>query len=214
MEKWYLYCKKADFAAISQKFNITPMLARIIRNRDICEDDQLDEYLNGSKRDMHDPFLLKGMEQAVALIDDAVKAGKKIRIIGDYDVDGVCASYILRTYLTFYGAKADVRLPDRILEGYGMNVSMADEASHDGISLIITCDNGVSSYDAVARARELGIDVLITDHHEIPKQLPPANIIIDPKQPDCGYPFKDICGGAVAYKLVAALSKNIDESRK
>ena len=214
MEKWYLYCKKADFAAISQKFNITPMLARIIRNRDICEDDQIDEYLNGSKRDMHDPFLLKGMDQAVALVDDAVKAGKKIRIIGDYDVDGVCASYILRTYLTFYGAKADVRLPDRILEGYGMNVSMADEASQDGISLIITCDNGVSSYDAVARARELGLDVLITDHHEIPKQLPPANIIIDPKQPDCGYPFKDICGGAVAYKLVAALSKNIDESRK
>ena len=214
MEKWYLYCKKADFAAISQKYNITPMLARIIRNRDICDDDQINEYLNGRKCDMHDPYLLKGMDSAVALVDDAIKAGKKIRIIGDYDVDGVCASYILRTYLTFYGADADVRLPDRILEGYGMNVSMADEASRDGISLIITCDNGVSSFDAVSRARELGIDVLITDHHEIPRQLPPANIIIDPKQPDCTYPFKDICGGAVAYKLVAALSKNIDESRK
>ena len=213
MEKWLIYCKKADFAAISQKFNITPMLARIIRNRDVCGDEAIAEYLNGGIEDMHDPFLLDGMDEAVSLILSSINEGRKIRIIGDYDVDGVCSSYILNSYFRFLGADSDVRLPDRILEGYGMNVSMADEAFADGVSLIVTCDNGVSSLDAVTRAKELGMDIIITDHHEIPEVLPPANVIVDPKLKDCAYPFKEICGGGVAYKVVKALSKYVDPSK-
>ncbi len=205
MKKWYLHCKKADFANISQKFNITPMLARIIRNRDIVGDDAINEYLYGSISNMHSPYLFKGMSEAVDLIFKVIKDGKKIRVIGDYDVDGICSSYILKHSIKKIGGDVDVKIPDRVFDGYGMNENMSVEAFNDGVSLIITCDNGVSAYEAVDKARSLGIDVIVTDHHEVPYPLVNANIVIDAKQEDCSYPFKELCGGAVAYKLAQAL---------
>ena len=206
MERWYIHCKKAEFARISQKFHISPILARIIRNRDVITDDEIEKYLNIDLKNMYDPFLMKGMNDGIRLMSDSIRLGRKIRVIGDYDVDGVCSSFILKAIIQKAGGNVDVRLPDRILEGYGMNEVMAEEAHSDGISLIITCDNGVSSYDAVNLARMYGIDVILTDHHEIPSQLPAANVIIDPKQADCNYPFKEICGAGVAYKFAQALN--------
>ena len=205
MGKYYLYCKKADFAEIADKFHISPMTARILRNREVCSDIEIETFLNGSLLDCHDPFLLKGAREAVRMIKDAIFQSKKIRIIGDYDVDGICSSYILKHTIAYLGGLVDVRLPDRVLEGYGMNCQMIQEASSDGIGLIITCDNGVSAHDAVHKAKEAGIDVIVTDHHEVPYPLVDADIVIDPKQTDCPYPFKELCGGGVAYKLSAAL---------
>ena len=205
MGKYYLYCKKADFAEIADKYHISPMTARILRNRDICSDDEIETFLNGSLLDCHDPFLLKGAEEAVHMIKEAIAQSKKIRVIGDYDVDGICSSYILKHTIAYLGGLVDVRLPDRVLEGYGMNCQMIHEASSDGVGLIITCDNGVSAHDAVHLAKQSGIDVIVTDHHEVPYPLVEADIVIDPKQTDCDYPFKELCGGGVAYKLSEAL---------
>lgn len=162
---------------------------------------------------MYDPFLMKGMEEAVPLLLRGAEQGEKIRIIGDYDTDGVCSSFILKSYLKAAGADADIRLPNRMMEGYGMNAEMVEEAFRDGVKLIITCDNGVSSYEAVERANERGIPVIISDHHEVPEPLVPANALIDPKQEDCPYPYKELCGAGVAYKIVCALESRLSESR-
>ncbi len=221
MKKWYLHCKKADFADISQKFNITPMLARIIRNRDIVGDEAIKEYLYGSIDYMHNPYLFKGMSEAVDIIFSAINANKKIRVVGDYDVDGICSSYILKQSIKKIGGDVDVRIPDRVFDGYGMNENMSDEAFSDGVGLIITCDNGVSAYEAVNKARSFGIDVIVTDHHEVPYPLINANVVIDAKQEGCTYPYKELCGGAVAYKVAQALierakkiAKSVDEKRE
>jgi len=212
MEKWFIYCKKADFELISRQFNISPLLARIIRNRDIVGENQIFEYLNPDVNYMHDPFLLKDMDRAVKLITEGIEDGKKIRIVGDYDIDGVCSSYILKKYLCFIGASVDVRLPDRVREGYGLNAIMSDEAAKDEIGIVITCDNGISAVDAVKRLKDIGIKVIITDHHEVPDEIPDAEAVIDAKQPECSYPFKELCGGAVAYKLVSALNITLEKS--
>lgn len=188
------------------------MLARIIRNRDIIGDEEIEEYLHGGTDRLYDPFLMKGMEEAVPLLLHAIKAQTKIRIIGDYDTDGVCSSLILKTFLEHAGARADIRLPNRMMEGYGMNADMVDEAAADGIGLILTCDNGVSSYEAVARAKELSIPVIISDHHDVPLPLIDADVIINPKQEGCGYPYKELCGAGVAYKIVCALEERISEA--
>lgn len=213
MEQWYVYCKKADFLSISNKFNISPMLARILRNREINSDEEIDLFLNASVERMYDPFLLKGMDKAVKMTADAIEGRKKIRIIGDYDADGVCSSYILSSYITFAGGIVDVRLPDRENDGYGMSPEMAVEAGNANVELIITCDNGISAVNAVAKAKELGIDVIVTDHHEAPEKLPEADVIIDPKQKDCTYPYSEICGASVAYKLVSALAAELKERK-
>lgn len=213
MEQWYLYCRKADFSAISKKFNISPMLARILVNRGIKTDRDIDMFLNAGPEGMYDPFLLKGMEGAVSLICGTLENNERIRIIGDYDADGVCSAYILYHYLEFAGADVSVRLPDRIKDGYGMNEAMAAEAKEDGISLIITCDNGISANDAVAKAGQLGIKVIVTDHHMPPGELPNADVIIDPKQEGCAYPYKEICGAGVAYKLICALSAILKDTK-
>ena len=181
------------------------MLARILRNRDLVTDGEIEEYLNGGTDRLYDPFLMKGIKEAVPLIFAAIKKGFRIRVIGDYDTDGVCSSYILKSFITALGGFADVRLPDRMAEGYGMNPDMVMEAFTDGIKLIITCDNGVSSYDAVTKAKELGIQVIVSDHHEVPLPLIEADIVIDAKQPEESYPYKELCGAGVAYKLVCAL---------
>ena len=181
------------------------MLARILRNRDLVSDGEIDEYLNGGTDRLYDPFLMKGIKEAVPLIFAAIKNNERIRVIGDYDTDGVCSSYILKQFITALGGNADVRLPDRMSEGYGMNPDMVKEAAADGIHLIITCDNGVSSYEAVEAARNAGIKVIVSDHHEVPLPLVDADVVIDMKQPEDPYPYKELCGAGVAYKIISAL---------
>lgn len=215
MEKWVECRKGADFAGIAKKYHIDPVIARLIRNRDVVGDESIEEYLCGGIESLHSPFLLKDMERAVDLIGSAIDKGKKIRIIGDYDIDGVMSSYILLTALLRLGAHADGRIPNRITDGYGLNVSLVEAAHADGAGLILTCDNGIAAASEIASARELGMEVIVTDHHEIPFTedaaggrsyiLPEASAVINPKRPDCSYPYKGLCGAAVAWKLVQAL---------
>lgn len=216
MEKWLVAAKKADFQSWSEEFGISPVLARIIRNRDITEKADVRKYLWGSLEDCYSPWLLHGMEGAVALILEAVREGSSIRVIGDYDVDGICSSYILAKGLKLLGARADTAIPHRIHDGYGLNDHLIEEAKKDGIQCIITCDNGIAAADQIRLAVEYGMTVVVTDHHEVPFQeegtvrrelLPPAHAIIDPKQEACAYPYKNICGGVVAFKLMQALAE-------
>ena len=216
MKKWVVSAKKADFNAIAEKYDISPMLARIMRNRDVIGDDAISMYLKGTKEDMHDPFLLKDMNIAVKLIKDVIAAGDKIFIIGDYDIDGICSSYILLKGIEALGGTVSVRLPDRTADGYGMNMGMVDEAVEYGASLILTCDNGIAAYDEIEYARKKGLKVIVTDHHEVPYEengdqkvyrIPNADAVIDPKQKECSYPYDGICGAMVAYKLIQALFK-------
>lgn len=210
-KKWVVSAKKADFNAIGQKYNISPYLARIIRNRDIISDEEIDLYLNGTRQAMHDASLLKDIDVATEIINDAIDAGAKIRIVGDYDIDGVMASYILKTGLEYMGADTDIRLPDRIKDGYGINETIIRQAANDGVELIITCDNGIAAAKEIKLAYELGMTVIVTDHHEVPYNnengekeyiLPQADAVVNPKRPDCNYPFEGICGAMVAYKLI------------
>lgn len=214
MSKWMVAAKKADFNGIAEKYGITPVLARIIRNRDITQDRDIRRFLEGNPADLHDPFLLKGMEQAAGLLLSRIEAGLPIRVIGDYDVDGICSTYILVKGLCFLGAKVDRAIPHRIRDGYGLNDKLIEEAGEDGIDTIVTCDNGIAASPQIALGKEMGMTIIVTDHHEVPFEgegqekrylLPPADVVIDPKQPLCGYPFKQICGGVVAYKLIQAL---------
>ncbi|MBR4719404.1 MAG: single-stranded-DNA-specific exonuclease RecJ [Lachnospiraceae bacterium] len=214
MKKWMVAAKRADFNAISEKYGISPMLARIIRNREIIRDEEIELYLNGKPEDMHDPHLLQDVDKAASILQESIRSERKILIIGDYDIDGVCASCILLKGILKVGGKAKVRLPERMKDGYGMNLGMVDEAIADGTDLIITCDNGISAYAEIKYARDNGITVIVTDHHEIPYELvegnkkfriPEADAVIDPKREDCPYPYKEICGGMVAYKLIQCL---------
>ena len=204
--KWMLYTKRADFEKISARFHISPVLARIIINRDIKEEDFL-LYLKSDLSLMHDAGSLYGVEDAYNEIMSEIKKGNKIRVVGDYDIDGVCSSYILVKSLKRFGANADVRIPDRIKDGYGINDNIINEAANDKISMIITCDNGIAAHSQMELARKLGIKVIITDHHEVYQEggkdyLPIADVVINPKRSECKYPFKSICGALVAYKLM------------
>lgn len=204
--KWMLYTKRADFEKISARFHISPVLARIIINRDIKEEDFL-LYLKSDLSLMHDAGSLYGVEDAYDEIMSEIKNGNKIRVVGDYDIDGVCSSYILVKSLRRFGANADVRIPDRIKDGYGINDNIINEAANDKISMIITCDNGIAAHSQMELARKLGIKVIITDHHEVYQEegkdyLPVADVVINPKRSECKYPFKSICGALVAYKLM------------
>lgn len=214
MKKWYVSAKKADFTEIGKKFHITPMTARIIRNRDVVGDEQIRRYLQGSLEDLYSPWLLGGMKEGIALIKESIANEEKIRVIGDYDIDGVCATYILLTGLKKAGANVDTVIPDRVKDGYGINEQLINRANADDVQVIITCDNGIAAYEQIAYAKELGMKVVVTDHHEVPfeetehgrvEKLPPADVIINHKQASCKYPWKGLCGGAVAWKLVAAL---------
>lgn len=215
MAKWYVMTKRADFDSIAAKFHISPILARILRNRDLQTEQELQMFLNGTLSDLHDPHEMKDIDRAAELILQAVEQRKKIRIVGDYDIDGICASYILLTGLRACQADVDVRLPDRMKDGYGINESMIDQAAQDGIQMIVTCDNGIAAYEQVEHAKKLGIDVIVTDHHEVPYEesetgekkyrVPHADAVVDPHQEDCPYPFAGICGAVVAYKLVEVL---------
>lgn len=215
MAKWMVAAKKADFVEIGKKYGISPELARLIRNRDIIKDQDIDKFLSGTIADMYDPFALKDMDKAVSLLWEKIRSGKPLRVIGDYDIDGVCSSYILLKGLQVLGADVDAIIPHRIKDGYGLNTNLIKEAARDQIDTIITCDNGIAAGEQIALAAELGMSVIVTDHHEVPYEeapdgnkhylLPLAAAIVDPKREDCTYPFSGICGGMVALKVIQAM---------
>lgn len=214
MKKWMIYSKRADFEAIGKTFQIDPVIARVIRNRDVVGEEAIRRYLYGTKEDMYDPSLFKDMGKAVAIIKEKILLKKKIRIIGDYDIDGVSSSYILLTAFQNCGALVDGEIPHRMKDGYGINDGLIWDAYQAGVDTIVTCDNGIAAKSQIAYAKSLGMTVIVTDHHEVPYEeadnrkqyiLPPADAIINPKQEDCSYPFKGLCGAAVAYKLVLCL---------
>lgn len=208
---WMLQTKRADFSAIAAQFGISPVTARIIRNRNVTEIEDIRRYLRGTVRDLYSPHLMKDMDRAAELIWQKVKAGRRIRIVGDYDIDGVCSTYLLCKGLTRCGAAVDYQIPERIKDGYGINESIIRKAAEDGIDTIVTCDNGISAVAQIELAKELGMTVVVTDHHEVPADengeeiLPSADAVVNPKQKNCPYPFEGICGGVVAYKLVQVL---------
>lgn len=217
MEKWFVAAKKADFDAWSKKFNISPVTARIIRNRDIFSEDEVERFLNGTFLDMYPPEMMLDMEDAAAILEEELRAGRKMRVIGDYDVDGITAAHILTKGLHALSADVDTVIPHRIKDGYGLSDQLIEEAYADGIKTIITCDNGIAAAAQIALAVEKKITVVVTDHHEVPyveedgtrqEILPPAAAIVDPKRQDCTYPFKSICGAVVAYKLVELLFRH------
>ena len=219
MEKWVVSAKKADFQQIANKFGIDPVVARLIRNREQITDEEIDTYLRGKITQLHSWKLLKGMESLLDILTEKIKEQKKIRIIGDYDIDGVCSTYILLKGLKRAGAAVDVDIPDRMKDGYGISRELIDLAKEAGTDTIITCDNGISAIEQIAYAKELGMTVLVTDHHEVPYEeqedgsirtfLPDADAIVNPKQEDCGYPFKGICGGMVAFKVICGLYEKL-----
>ena len=214
MERWVLLRKGADFEAISKKFHISPRLASLIRNRDVIGDEAINQYLNGTIAELYDGMQMKGMPQAVEILTEKIRDWEKIRVIGDYDCDGINATYILLEGLEKLGAKVDSDIPDRIKDGYGLNQHLIDRAHEDGIDTIITCDNGIAAAKEIEYGQALGMTIIVTDHHEVPYKeneagrryiLPPADAVVDPRQEGCEYPFKGLCGAAVAYKLVEAL---------
>ncbi len=214
MAKWMVAAKRADFNKIAGDYGITPVLARIMRNRDIVEEADIRKFLQGSLEDLYSPFLMKDMDKAVSIMAEKIESGAAIRIIGDYDVDGICSTFILLKGILTLGGKVDRVIPHRIKDGYGLNDNLIEEAANDGIDTIVTCDNGIAATAQIVLAKELGMTVVVTDHHEVPYEeiegekqylLPQAAAVIDPKRPDCNYPFKQICGGVVAYKFIQAL---------
>lgn len=225
-EKWFVTTKKADFNHIAAEFGISPVLARIIRNRDIVTEEEVRYFLHGTLEDLHDPYLLKGMKDGSAFLYAAIREKKQIRIIGDYDVDGICSTYVLYHALQLLGASVSYRIPHRIKDGYGLNEEIIWECSGQQVEVIVTCDNGIAAAKEIALAKELGMEVLVTDHHEVPyreitgadgvterEEILPPSLVIDPKQKDCHYPYKGICGAVVAYKLVQVLLEQAEKEQ-
>jgi single-stranded-DNA-specific exonuclease len=213
MAKWFVYNKSADFKGIGEKYNIDQVVARVLINRDVAEKDMA-EYLNPAPEHLHDGSQMQDMFRGVSLIKDSIDKKYKIRIIGDYDVDGIQSTYILHQGLIRLGADVDYAIPDRVEDGYGINTSMVDKAHSEGVETIITCDNGIAAMDAIELAKEYNMTVVITDHHEIPYEdtaegrkfiLPPADAVINPHRQDCNYPFEKLCGAAVAWKFIEQL---------
>lgn len=213
MGKWFVMRKGAPFQEIAEKFQIHPILARLIRNRDVVGDENIQMYLHGTITDLHDGMLMKDMDKAVDILLEKLHEDKKIRVIGDYDIDGINATYILLEGLGVLGAHVDMDIPDRMKDGYGLNIHLIDRAFDAGVDTIITCDNGIAAKEEIEYGKSLGMTIIVTDHHEVPFEegeekkyiLPPADAVIDPKQMDCQYPFKGLCGAAVAYKLIETL---------
>lgn len=225
MEKWFVSAKKADFKEIGRQFDIDPVIARLIRNRDVTGAKAIQEYLRGTIQDIPGPELLKGMKEATSILKQKIREKKKIRIIGDYDIDGVTATYILIKGLERLGARADTYIPDRITDGYGIHMPLIYKALEDGVDTIVTCDNGIAASKEIGFAKEKGLTVIVTDHHEVPfiedngektYILPPADAVINTKQLGCPYPNKNLCGAVVAMKLIWALydDSHIPETEK
>lgn len=214
MAKWMVAAKKADFERIAAKFQISPVAARLLRNREITEDDEIRRFLHGTLEDLHSPLLMKDMEKAADIILKKIEAQTAIRIIGDYDVDGICSTYILFQGIRHLGGKVDTVIPHRMKDGYGLNDTLIENAAKEGIDTIVTCDNGIAAAPQIEMAKEKHMTVVVTDHHEVPYEetaegkryiLPPADAVVDPKQEECSYPYKQICGAVVAYKLIQML---------
>lgn len=223
MEKWVVAAKKADFNQIGQQFHIDPVIARLIRNRDVIGDEKIREYLLGTVDEIPSPWLMKDMEKAVDILKKKIQQQARIRIIGDYDIDGVTSTYILLKGLTRIGADVDTYIPDRVADGYGIHEHLIDRAEADGIDTIVTCDNGIAAAAEIQTAKDKGMAVIVTDHHEIPYReengerkviLPPADAILNPKQYDCPYPNKNLCGAVVAFKYITALYERFDVPQK
>lgn len=221
--KWMVYAKKADFKQIASEYGIDQVLARIIRNRDICGSKDIDMYLNGNLNDIHNPHSMKDADKFVDILTKKIEEHKPVRIIGDYDIDGICSIYILFCGLKAAGADVDYVVPHRINDGYGINEHLIDNAINEGIDTIVTCDNGIAAYNQVRYAKDNGITMIVTDHHDVPFEIkddkkvyivPPADAVIDPKQADCDYPFKLLCGAGVAYKLISLLYDRLGFDKK
>ena len=220
-EKWFVTTKKADFNHIAAEFGISPVLARIIRNRDIVTEEEVRYFLHGTLEDLHDPYLLKGMREGSAFLYAAIREKKQIRIIGDYDVDGICSTYVLYRALQLLGASVSYRIPHRIKDGYGLNEEIIRECSGQQVEVIVTCDNGIAAADAVAYGKEHGLTMIITDHHDVPfdtdeagmrkEVLPPADVVINPKQEACNYPYPLLCGAGVAFQFMRAFYQAMEE---
>lgn len=214
MEKWMVAAKRADFKGIGERFGIDQVTARIIRNRDVIGEKAIEKYLHGSRKDFYSPWLLKDMEKAVAILQEKIENRNRIRIIGDYDIDGVMSTYILLESLRGLGCDVDMMIPNRITDGYGINEHLIEQAWQEGRDTIITCDNGIAAVTQIRKAKDLGMTVIVTDHHEVPFEdleggrkeiLPSADAIVNPKQKACSYPFAGLCGAVVAMKVMEAL---------
>ncbi|MCI1727806.1 MAG: single-stranded-DNA-specific exonuclease RecJ [Lachnospiraceae bacterium] len=210
MEKWFISAKKADFNSIAEKFGIDPVTARLIRNRDIVGNREIEEYLHGDISMLHSPLLMKNMGRAAEILGSKIADGAHIRVIGDYDIDGIMSSYILKRGLSELGASVDLTIPDRIQDGYGVSDSMIRKAHAEGIDTVVTCDNGISASDQVKLAKSLGMTVIVTDHHEVLK-APEADAVVDPKQEGDSYPYKNLCGAAIAWKLIQAMGGKTED---
>ena len=219
MEKWIEIRKGGNFMEMAKKYGIDPLIARIIRNRDIIDEKEITEYLYGGKEALHNPHLLKDVDKAAEIIAEGIAEKKAMRIIGDYDIDGVNATYILLDGIRRCGGKVDAAIPDRMKDGYGINEHLIEQALSDGKELLITCDNGIAAINEINFAKEKGMTVVVTDHHEIPYRnteqgkeflRSKADAIVNPKQADCPYPCKGICGAVVAWKLVQVLYERMD----
>ncbi len=214
-KKWVVSAKRADFQGIAKRFGIDQVTARIIRNRDVVGDEALKEYLYGSLEDLNDPAQMKDITLAAELLQEKIEQEKHIRILGDYDIDGVQSVYILYSALRRCHAQVDYAIPDRVADGYGLNERLVRQAKQQGTDTLLTCDNGIAAAKEIALAKELGMTVIVTDHHEVPYEeaedgsrvycIPPADAVVNPKQIDCCYPFKNLCGAAVVFKLVQVL---------
>ena len=219
MSRWMLYTKRADFNRLSARFHISPMLARILVNRGVSEG-EMEEFLGGDRSSLHSPFLLKDMEKAVALLKQEIMAGRKIRVVGDYDIDGICSTFFLVDTLSFLGACVDYEIPHRIKDGYGINPAIVAAAAEEGARTVLTCDNGIAAFSAAELARERELIYIVTDHHDVHRdeegrdRLPAADAIINPKREDCPYPFKNLCSGVMAFKLCEALLETFGRDKQ
>ena len=222
-EKWMVSAKKADFEAIANEFHINPVTARILRNRDVVSNEEIRKFLNGTMEDLHAPEKMKDMEKASRIIREAIEQKKHLRIIGDYDVDGICSTFILYRGFAFLGAEADTVIPHRMKDGYGLNEQLIRDAAEQGVELIITCDNGIAAKNQIDLSNSLSVPVVVTDHHEVPFEeengkkrfiLPNALAVVDPHREDCEYPYAGICGAVVAYKLITCMVKGMEGERE
>lgn len=205
LEKWFIRNKKGNIKEISKRFGVNSIISKLLINRDITNEDSIEMFLNPDLDRLHSPITFKDIIPASNLINEDCRNNKKVRIVGDYDVDGIMSIYILYKGLKKIGINVDYTVPDRIKDGYGINKRIIDGAIEDGIDTIITCDNGISANETILYAKEQGLKVIITDHHNVPEVLPKADAIINPKQKDCKYPFKEICGAVVAFKFIQFL---------
>ena len=217
-ERWRLYAKKADFAAISKAYGINQVTARIMRNRGVETKEEIESYLKGDLDYLSDPALMKDADKAASLLEAAIANNELIAISSDFDNDGIFSGLLLKEAIIELGGRAAIFTPNRVMEGYGVNSRIVEEANAKGASVLLTCDNGIAAFEAIEEAKKLGMTVIVTDHHEVPFEehdgkktyfLPKADAIVDPKQEDCVYPFKSLCGTGVAYQLMTLLFRRM-----